>query len=369
MSSFLEIMNFNEKKISGNYVAGLVQADGSFSVALSRKKRNDKTYFFLSPSFTIVQNIKYKDVILQIQKLFGNIGHWYINKSDNTIRYQITKQKDLLEVVIPFFIKYQLKSGKLYSFLCFKYILEVMASKAHVNNKPVLLNLIVIASNMNPLGKIGNSVRYLDKEEQKFIENNIMTIPEMSKDLQENIDKFVSNSLTLEYLHGLIDGDGNITVYLVPHTNVDKDIKYSIGCSFTIVQDIHNLSLLEEIKKYFNNVGSILNISNNCVLYKVSSKIDLLNTILPKLTNIGNIEDISDGSPEDPGRVLPARSLPLIKYNKFFYTWKILNSCPVGTIQQKHIFDNIIKWLYYVSKHSDTIELKEYLKKEYWKKN
>ena len=195
-----------------------------------------------------------------------------------------------------------------------------MASKAHVNNKPVLLNLIVIASNMNPLGKIGNSVRYLDKEEQKFIENNIMTIPEMSKDLQENIDKFVSNSLTLEYLHGLIDGDGNITVYLVPHTNVDKDIKYSIGCSFTIVQDIHNLSLLEEIKKYFNNVGSILNISNNCVLYKVSSKIDLLNTILPKLTNIGNIEDISDGSPEDPGRVLPARSLPLIKYNKFFYT-------------------------------------------------
>ena len=62
-----------KRELTGEYIAGLVQADGSFSAALGRKIRGDKEY--LSLSFTIVQNQVYKDLILEIQKKWGNIGH------------------------------------------------------------------------------------------------------------------------------------------------------------------------------------------------------------------------------------------------------------------------------------------------------
>lgn len=122
---------FDASKLTGDYIAGFVQADGSFSATLTRKTRGEKEYFNISLVFTIVQNQKYKDLILEIQKKFGGIGHWYLGKSDKTIRYQVTNQSDLLNVVIPFFMKHQLRSGKLLSFLHFKYIVEVMSTRAH----------------------------------------------------------------------------------------------------------------------------------------------------------------------------------------------------------------------------------------------
>jgi hypothetical protein len=64
-----------KRELSGDYIAGFVQADGFFSVRLARKTRNKKQYFYLSLVFTIVQNKKYKDLILEIQKVFGGIGH------------------------------------------------------------------------------------------------------------------------------------------------------------------------------------------------------------------------------------------------------------------------------------------------------
>ncbi len=66
---------FDASKLTGDYIAGFVQADGSFSATLTRKTRGEKEYFNISLVFTIVQNIKYKDLILEIQKKFGGIGH------------------------------------------------------------------------------------------------------------------------------------------------------------------------------------------------------------------------------------------------------------------------------------------------------
>ena len=62
-------LKFNIKKeLTGDYIAGLTQADGSFSVVLRRTKRKTKDYLSLSPVFTLVQNEKFKDLILEIQK-------------------------------------------------------------------------------------------------------------------------------------------------------------------------------------------------------------------------------------------------------------------------------------------------------------
>ena len=59
----------NRPGLTGEYIAGLVQADGSFSAVLCRKTRNNKEYFNLSLVFTLVQSQKHKDLILDIQKI------------------------------------------------------------------------------------------------------------------------------------------------------------------------------------------------------------------------------------------------------------------------------------------------------------
>jgi group I intron endonuclease len=203
------LCNLVKRELSGEYIAGFVQADGSFSAVLTRKTRGDKEYFNISLVFTIVQTLKYKELILEIQRKFGGIGHWYINKKDKSIRYQVTSQSDLLNVIIPFFMKHQLRSGKLLSFLRFKYILEVMSSRAHWNNKKVLLSLIVVASHMNPLGKLGNKIRYLTPDEQKYVINNIQPEGVDISKLTDSIRNFKQNKLTLEFIHGLFESNTN----------------------------------------------------------------------------------------------------------------------------------------------------------------
>ena len=229
----------NKKNLTGDYIAGLVQADGSFSVRLARKTRDNKQYLYLSLVFTIVQNQKHKDLILAIQQEFKGVGFWYLNKKDNTIRYQVTNLNDLLNVIIPFFMKHQLRSGKLQSFLYFKYIVEVMATKAHRKDNKVLLSLIVIANNMNPLGKLGSNVRYLTKDEQKYVIDNIQPEGVDISKLIESIENFQQNELTSDFIHGLFDGAGNITVSL------SNSSRISVNVSLTIVQVVHNISLLD----------------------------------------------------------------------------------------------------------------------------
>lgn len=68
-SEQLSSLKFNTKReLTGDYIAGLCQADGSFSAVLNRKTRGDKEYFNLSLVFTLVQSQKYKNLLLEIQK-------------------------------------------------------------------------------------------------------------------------------------------------------------------------------------------------------------------------------------------------------------------------------------------------------------
>src|SRR5947207_3532266 len=201
--------NFLNKKISGEYIAGFVQADGSFSAVLTSKTKNSKRYFNISLVFTIVQHEKYKDLILDIQKYFGGIGNWYFNKSDKTIRYQVTKQSDLLNVIIPFFMKHQLRDQKLLGFLRFKYIAEIVSSKIHLKNKNILLGLIVIAGQIKPNDRLGNKIRYLKPDQIYYVINNIQPEGVDISKLRESIENFKLNPLSIDFVHGLVESNSN----------------------------------------------------------------------------------------------------------------------------------------------------------------
>ncbi len=176
---------------------------------MNRKTRGEKEYLNISLVFTIVQSQKYKDLILEIQKKFGGIGHWYLNKKDKSIRYQVTNQSDLLNVIIPFFMKYHLRGEKLLSFLRFKYIAEVLSTKAHKKNKDIFLSLIVIASQVKIRDKLGNKIRYLKPEQMYYVINNIQPEGVDTSKLSESIANFKPNFLSLDFVHGLFESNTN----------------------------------------------------------------------------------------------------------------------------------------------------------------
>lgn len=232
-----------------------------------------------------------------------------------------------------------------------------MSTKTHWKDKKILLSLIVIASHMNSLGKLGNQIRYLTPNEQKYVINNITPEGVDISKLTESINNFKQNKLTLDFIHGLFDGDGNITVFFTSKKSTSSESNQCyVGFNFTIVQDKQNLTLLNEIQMYFNDKGRIYNISKECKIYQVRSKSDLISVILPKMVNKKSMEFIKDSTIEQ-------LKLPLLKYNKIFYISKILEICPVGFKNNKEIMNKIIRLSYNVIKDSDNITLEEYIKK------
>jgi hypothetical protein len=92
-------------------------------------------------------------------------------------------------------------------------------------------------------------------------------------------------------------------------------LSLSVGFSFTVVQDRHHISLLNEIKPYFNDEGGVYDISKKCNIYKVGSKSSLMSVILSKMVNKDSMELIKDYKMEE-------LKLPLMKYNKIYYIEK-----------------------------------------------
>lgn len=199
-----------ERELTGDYISGLCQADGSFSAVLVRRtnKNHHRYRIQLKFSLQLSRSEPNKNLLLEIKNNLDNKGNLiFYKKLNNTITYQITNQKDLLNVVIPFFMKYHLRGLKLLSFLRFKSILETVCTKEHIKNKNIFLSLLVIAGQLNDRDKLGNKIRYLNPEEQNYVINNI--IPEgvdISK-LTESIANFKLNPLTLEFVHGLYESN------------------------------------------------------------------------------------------------------------------------------------------------------------------
>ena len=335
------------RELQGDYIAGLVQAaPAPFTATLKKNKES----LNISTKFTLVQKKKYKDVILAILHKF-NVGFVYYSDKDQSIIYQVNKLSELSDVIIPFFMNHQLRSGKLTSFLQFKYIVEVL-SRGQINRQ-VLLSLMVIASNLNPLGKVGGKIRYLRALEQKLVINNIQPPSVDISKLTQVITNFKAKPLTVDFLQGLWDGDGGLSAYFKSIKKTPEGFICNMGFSFTIAQDIHNLSLLNEIKSYFNDRGEVFELSKQCNIYKSGKKSDLISVILPKILNKESLEGDFDNL-----------FLPFMKGYKIYFTCKILELLKNSTLD-KSTFHEVLRFSYHISRKSDNLTFKDYVKSSY----
>lgn len=115
--------------IDAGWVTGFVDGEGCFHVGISRHTEMAAGYQVL-PEFTVVQHRKDVKVLHALKAHFG-CGVVRVNHGDR-MAYRVRGRDHLLERVIPFFMKHQLKTSKRQDFMKFRKVVLMMERGEHL---------------------------------------------------------------------------------------------------------------------------------------------------------------------------------------------------------------------------------------------
>jgi hypothetical protein len=122
----------NQQERLDPYIAGFVDGEGSFHVAIQRNP-STRSKWQLVPEFRVSQNASRRQVLDLIQERFGcgNIRANHRDSKDGSLVLVIRKRDHLHDVVIPFFETNPLLSSKHDVFLIFADIVRAMKAGEH----------------------------------------------------------------------------------------------------------------------------------------------------------------------------------------------------------------------------------------------
>ena len=150
----LEAAPDNQQERLDDYLAGYVDGEGSFHVAI---QRNPSTRFGwqLVPEFHVSQNPERASILelLQIHLGCGRIrSNARSGSRDKALVYVVRNRRDLMTKVIPFFEAHPLLSSKGLEFTIFASIVKAMNQKEHLS-KAGFDGLVEQALHMNGDGR------------------------------------------------------------------------------------------------------------------------------------------------------------------------------------------------------------------------
>ena len=138
----------------GHYIAGFVDGEGSFHVAIQRNP-SVRTKWQLVPEFHVSQHETSKN-ILELMRDTLNCGYLKPNHrnnpNDETFAYVVRSRNDLVTKVIPFFREFRLRTSKKDDFETFSIIVSEMQNGEHRTTHG-LGKLLRLAFSMNRSGK------------------------------------------------------------------------------------------------------------------------------------------------------------------------------------------------------------------------
>src|SRR5215510_12643727 len=123
----------NQQERLDAYIAGFVDGEGSFHVAICRHP-GTRFGWQLIPELHVSQNAERREVLDLIRDRFGcgRIRENDRTTPDTTLVFVVRKRDDLLTRVIPFFETQPLVSSKQRDFLTFARIVRAMAQGDHL---------------------------------------------------------------------------------------------------------------------------------------------------------------------------------------------------------------------------------------------
>ena len=137
-------------RLSPDWIVGFVDGEGCFHIGISKHSDLRLGYQVL-PELTVVQHKRDIDLLYQLRSIM-NCGVVRRNHGERFC-WRVRDLKNLSEVIIPFFEKYQLKSKKAIEFLKFKKVIVMMQKSEHLTQDG-FSKIQKIASEMNRNNKI-----------------------------------------------------------------------------------------------------------------------------------------------------------------------------------------------------------------------
>ena len=126
------------QKINPNYIVGLVDGEGSFTVYVNLNKDKSRRVR-VEPKFYVKLIEEDKDILYRLQNFFG-VGSVYFQKDTrpnhkNCYRYEVYNRDELNRVIIPFFTKNHLKfASKKEDFKIFCKLMKMINKEEHLND-------------------------------------------------------------------------------------------------------------------------------------------------------------------------------------------------------------------------------------------
>jgi len=147
----------NQQERLIGWITGFVDGEGCFSIHFVRQpervsRRGYKTGFQVGHEFAVTQGAKSVECLQTLKEFFG-VGEVYLNRrfdnhKEHLYRYSVAGRSDLLQVVIPFFQRYPLRTSKQADFAKFVECMKVIEMRAHLTVGG-LLKIIEITETMN----------------------------------------------------------------------------------------------------------------------------------------------------------------------------------------------------------------------------
>ena len=116
--------------LNAQWVVGFVDGEGCFHIGIN-KNDTMKLGVQVLPEFTVVQH-EVDEQVLYALKTYFKCG--VVRKNHGTrLSYRVRGQENLLQRVIPFFEKHQLKTRKRVDFQKFRKVILMMEKEEHLN--------------------------------------------------------------------------------------------------------------------------------------------------------------------------------------------------------------------------------------------
>jgi hypothetical protein len=262
-------------------VSGFTQSDGSFSIIF--EKRVHGLSVRPRPVFTLTQSFKEIDMLIAIQKFLG-VGTIQINEERNVANYIVRSIDDIFNVILPLFDTYKVRGGKYKSYLIFKEVVLMMKNNAHLTLYGALL-ILELSYFMNKdtslrsaKSKIEliNSITGKSSLSTKEVNNLKMELKNRLDYIEKAFNSFKSK-ISLDFIIGLIDGDGSFNISF--HYSRKR-----IVVNFTVIQDLASVSVLEELKTFLG-CGTIYRLPSAAARFQVENIDSILTNIYPFFKN------------------------------------------------------------------------------------
>jgi LAGLIDADG endonuclease len=224
------------------------------------------------PIFNITQSKIEFDLFIEIQKKLG-IGKVYNNRQN--VIFVVKSIDEIVEVLLPLFDKYPLRGSKLVGYNIFKTVALMIKDKKHLTLEG-LIQILNLSYFMNK----ETSLR-TDESKEILVNKLIEKYGELPTVLDIVLANNISNNkepLTLEFVRGLIDGDGSFNVSFVT-------TRRRINVNFTVVCELSSISVLNDLVDFFS-CGTVYKLQSNAARYQVQNVEDMLDKIYPKLKDI-----------------------------------------------------------------------------------